>query len=399
MRLTDSLIKKIKPNDRYQDYSDEGSPLSLRVKADGTRLFIWRGRLGGKQTKKVLGEWPAMNITEARSAALAMKAEAKTVKPALPVHQHHKPRIMTMQKAFDRYMREKGDGMASGSQIKGQMNLRILPKFGDREIGSIKREEINDHFNELRAFYPGAGINRVLAQFKAFMNWCLDECLIEHNPASRIKMKVREKPRERVLEAHELGYLQQAIHEITDYDKPLMLLLHTVTRRSDIFNLRWHEVFDFDDRIELRIGNTKGDIPHVIFLTPSATKYLPARPDDAKDSDFVFPSISKTRGGFLLRQLRKLTGEKAAKAKRQIEHFTIHDFRTAATTFLAAERELERVSFSDAALEVLLAHKLTGVTNRHYNKHRYARDRQSMLAHWSQHLDAELAKVVKGAEK
>lgn len=165
MKLTDTTIRKIKPTDRYQDFSDEGSPLNLRVKADGSRLFIWRGRIGGKQTKKLLGEWPAMSITQARAAALALKAEAKTVKAAPTVHKHHKPRIMTMQKAFDRYMTEKGDAMASGANIRGQMDLRLLPKFGERDLKTIKREEVNDHFNELRPLYKGAGINRVLAQF------------------------------------------------------------------------------------------------------------------------------------------------------------------------------------------------------------------------------------------
>lgn len=241
MKLTDTQIRKIKPSDRYQDFSDEGSPLNLRVRADGSRIFIWRGRFGGKQTKRVLGEWPAMSITEARAAALALKAEAKTVKAALPVHKHHKPRIMTMQKAFDRYMTEKGDALASGANIRGQMELRLLPKFGERELRTITREEINDHFNELRPLYRGAGINRVLAQFKAFLNWCVDECLIEHNPASRVKMKVPEKARERVIEAHELGYLQQAILEVPNYGNPTMLLLHSVARRSDIFELKWRE--------------------------------------------------------------------------------------------------------------------------------------------------------------
>jgi len=58
MKLTDNLCRTAKANGRYQDFSDPGTPLTFRVKVNGEKLFLWRGRIGGKQTQRVIGSYP-----------------------------------------------------------------------------------------------------------------------------------------------------------------------------------------------------------------------------------------------------------------------------------------------------------------------------------------------------
>lgn len=391
MRLTDTALKRFKAGPSFVDVNDDGTPLVARIKANGQKIFIWRGRIDGKQTKKIIGEFPEMSVDEARITALAMKKDARKVKAAPPVVVNHK--IITLSKAFDRYMKEYAEGLASAPNIEGQFRLRILPVFGAREIKTITRKEINAHFNVIKHYYNGAGINRVLAQFKAFLNWCVREDIIDFSPAAQIQPKVKETPRKRVLRDHELGYLQMALADMEEYHAPLMLLLHTSTRLSDIFSLRWCEVLPARD--ELLIETTKTGVSHMVHLTKQAQKYLPERPANAKDSHFVFKLISRHRSSWYLDKIRKLTSAYAAKDGKTVQHFTIHDFRTAVATYLSEQNGRGHHRFSDRALDMLLAHAPKGITARIYNHSLCLDERKEMLTIWSNHLDACLGMVTK----
>lgn len=387
VKLTDSYLKKLKPTFVHRDISDTGTSLTARLKANGEIAFLWRGRIEGRATKKIIGSFPAMSVNDARAACLNMKSEAKTIK--LAPRYETKPRFMTVEKAFERYMREHADNLASGPNIRATIELRIMQKFGARELKSLKRAELNEHFNAMKAEYRGAGINRVLAHLKAFLNWCVREDLLEANPALQIQRKAKENARKRLLKDRELGYLQLALGQMGPYHPALSLLLHTCARLSDIFNLQWREVVD----CELHIEMTKAGVPHIIHMTEQARAFIPVRPRDAKSTDFVFPDISRTRGSSYLTKMRKLTTEWAIRDKSEIDHFTLHDFRTACATWISSQNGRGNHKFSDRALDLLLAHIPHGVTKRHYNHSECLDEREEMLTLWSNHLDECLAKV------
>lgn len=76
--LTDALIRSAKPRDRYYDLNDRGTPLMLRVKQNGEKVWLWRGRVGGKQTTRIIGSYPEMKLSEAKLEALRLKSAAKS---------------------------------------------------------------------------------------------------------------------------------------------------------------------------------------------------------------------------------------------------------------------------------------------------------------------------------
>src|SRR4051812_36308782 len=136
----------------------------------------------------------------------------------------------------------------------------------------------------MRADYKGCGINRGISRFKGFLTWCVQEDLIDFNPAATIEKKVKEQPRNRVLRDHELGYVQLAIEQMGDRAAPFMMLLHTVTRLNDILALQWKEVVERNDGLELHIASTKASVPHIVPLSEVARRLIPNRPEDAKDN-------------------------------------------------------------------------------------------------------------------
>lgn len=388
MKLTDNLCRTAKANGRYQDFSDSGTPLTFRVKVNGEKLFLWRGRIGGKQTQRVIGSYPEMTLADARLEAANMKKDAKANAPTLApvIHPHYRPKFTTLKAAAERYEKVRLVHNVSGDQVIAMFKARLFPKLGDRDIKSLTRIELNKHFNDhLEVGFDGPAINRYLANVKALLNWAVREDLIEFNPAATIDKKVKERERKKVISDGQLGALMNIIPDLGHYAIPLKLLLLCCCRRTDIFALRWGEVhFEGDDRVELFIETTKSDVSHLVPLSKQAIALLPERPENWKSNDRVFPNTPLSPGGKLLPKIR---GMVADAMDDEVDDFTIHDFRTACTTWLSNQRGRKKIFFSDQAKDMLLAHVPMGVTRRHYDFSLALEERAEMLQAWADHLE------------
>lgn len=394
MRITDSICRSTKPAPTLTDISDDGTPLTFRIKSDGTKLFIWRGRIAGKQTKRIIGTYPDMTLADARAEALRLRVEAKSPEPKLApvVHPHHRPAKVTIASVLERYDREKLSELASGENVKRSFEKRIVPDLGDIALVDLKRKTINAHFNKLRdEGFDGVGLNRLLANFKAFLTWCVKEDLIEYNPATTIDKKVKEKLRDRMLKDWELAAIQHAIPDCGQYADPLSLLLHSGVRRNNIFALTWGEVIERDGEIELHIQHTKNGEGHIVWLSPQARNFLPDRPDDASEEDRVWPTVCLAPGK-LYPKLYGLTDKAAGKP---LADWRLHDFRETLTTWVADQVGRGNHYFSDRAIQALLTHKVGGVTRRHYNKSNALAERIEIMTIWSNYLDECAAKFPK----
>ena len=67
--LTETMCKAAKPKDKLY-YLNDGAGLRLRIRIDGSRTWIYRYRLGGKETSTGLGTYPIVSLQVARSKAL-----------------------------------------------------------------------------------------------------------------------------------------------------------------------------------------------------------------------------------------------------------------------------------------------------------------------------------------
>lgn len=74
--LTDSKVSAFKPPAKgQQEYPDvKVTGLRLRVGAGGSNTWIFRARTGGRSINKKLGNYPGMDLTDARTAALKLVA-------------------------------------------------------------------------------------------------------------------------------------------------------------------------------------------------------------------------------------------------------------------------------------------------------------------------------------
>lgn len=97
-------------------------------------------------------------------------------------------------------------------------------------------------------------------------------------------------------------------------------------------------------------------------------------------SAYVFPSPHGNED----RPIHKSTLNVAIRSlSLDIQHFVLHDFRRTAST------HLHEMGHSSDAIEIALAHKITGIKGV-YNRAEYAEQRQTILQAWADFVDEQI---------
>ncbi len=196
----------------------------------------------------------------------------------------------------------------------------------------------------------------------------------------------RESARKRYFTREELRWWFKALDNAGDYQPVHELLMRTLCRFSDIFDLTWQEVVQRENGDwVLEIRRTKNSDPHIAYLHPSALKLLPERPATTKPEDGVFKVAS--RSGKPVERIRAAMQELAKKEERVVPHWVPHDYRRTGTTHLAGMTDKEdNPLVPDHILDRLLAHKEQRVI-RHYNRYGYYKEKKEALNAWNEWLD------------
>jgi len=220
-------------------------------------------------------------------------------------------------------------------------------QLGNRLVASLRQTDIEnlmaEHFEGLKK----SSRNRHITQLKAMFNWAIEEGLITHNPAAKLK-KVREVGRTRYLTTEEIQRLLAACGERLRLI--VLFALHTGMRKGEIFDLKWFDV-NMGQRMVWVHTSHKGAPKH-IPLDETVMGVLERLP---RKNQYVFPSTWK--GCTKTSDVKK--GFKAALERAKIEDFTFHDLRHTFASHLV---------MSGVRIEVvaeLLGHSTTRMTQRY----------------------------------
>ena len=390
-RYSDAMIAKMTGE---QDLVIGYCGLFCRINK-GSKVWVWRGRVRGVSVKRKIGIFPEMSLADAKVLASTMvrDIEREPFKVTLPKRKQPKTVADTVSDYLDNCTH-----LESVGDMRSRFRLYVLPIIGHIEINKLLRRDIVAMLDKIEAAHgKRVTLNRILAHVRSWLTWCLDRDLIDNYPAHGIKLRVKEKPRKREIAFWEMPFVLAAIDEIENWRNPVMLLLHTMCRRSDITHLTWGEVLETSKGTTLVIGKNKSGVSHRVWLTPQALKFLPDRPIAALDPDLVFPSLPAARGPFLLRTMRSLTDDYAAAANKTVAHFTLHDFRSTAISWFSGE-DCEDFKLSDRAADMLLAHTPKGITNGNYNAGESMKERREALTLWSNYLSGIKVATIKKSE-
>lgn len=215
-QLTDITVQKLSIPLKGQRVYYEPSGLGIRVSQGGTKSFVVQ--LGDRRRRKTIGRYPIMSLKEARATAMKLKNDHD---PAF----ENKPCSLVI----DAYL-EACSYKNTPKTVGGYRKIlrRYFPK-GD--IQSIDRKQLVNVLRNL-SNRPSQQ-HHVTVMFQIFMNWCVNNGYVDHNPIAGLKNQGRKVSRERVLDDDELKAIWNALPN-DRYGTYVKLLILTGQRRGEI---------------------------------------------------------------------------------------------------------------------------------------------------------------------
>lgn len=215
-KLTDRYLKQVSTQETQLDIYDEGFTdgcFGVRINPRGRKTFFVIYRHNGRRRRKSLGVYPDLSISKARKDARRFLIDVEDGTTAEQVAFPRGYLVSDLSKEFlETYPKQEGLSSKTVVEYRRIMKSFILLEWESREVESISRSDVNSLLDNV-AFggkkESPVMANRVLALLSVMFNFAIDRGYwgIEVNPCVRVKKRIKEKPRERVLTDDEIKIL------------------------------------------------------------------------------------------------------------------------------------------------------------------------------------------------
>jgi integrase len=419
MKLTAKGIRALELPDGKSDHlfwDDDIPGFGLRLRAGGSRSWVFQYALGDKQRRLSLGTATPESFTKhkaedgtiklgIREQAAQLHARVKLGQdPAGEKTENRKRASDTFEAIAKRYLAAKKSSTRPGTYQETERHiLKHSKTLNGLQVAKISRRDISTLIGTIKDNSGPVAANRVRSTLSDFFSWSMSEGIdgLENNPVLNTN-KSEEKPRDRVLKDHELRTIWK--HAGDDhYGSIIKLLMLTGQRADEIASLQWSEITEttvperrvtdairlpqFNIKaIDLPAERTKNKKPHIIPLSDASATVLAEQPQRADNNgelrDFVFGIGQKGFSGWS--RCKERLDERIEKALgKPLEHWTPHDLRRTMSTLMN-----DRLGVLPHVVEAILNHvsgSKGGVAGV-YNKALYLRERAEALNLWADHL-------------
>jgi integrase len=392
----------------------DGEGLTLLVKPNGTKVWWFRYRYGGKEKTLSIGKYPLINLKEAReltydarkllangSDPMVVKREAEvTIKAAAaPVETFS----LIMEELLEAKTKRSSENHVR--DYRRSMDLHVLPTFGKRDIKEISAIEII----QLGKKTEDAGrylAHRIIQRVGEVMNFAVATGRREQNPVTKMTHATLAPHSRENNPAISMNELPEFLRDFAKYRGfPITMLmmrfvLLTASRTGEARDLIWDWV-DLDKRlITIPAGGYKTGRkqqnqgkkapPHFIPLSNQVTELLIEAQELTGNSGEkrVFPAYRNYAGKASENALSNALAHIASgkwKGKQ-----SGHGFRRLARTAWG-----DHGGWSFEAMERQLAHTVGNSTVAAYDKAERIEERARMLQWWADQVsEAGSAKVL-----
>ena len=254
------------PNTGFDVVQDISEPrLRMYVTSRGVKTFFVRKRVHGRDRRIIIGNYPTVDIEDARNAV-----------PQILENAMQKPRVhrkkITLKKFLDIYL-EKRVRRNSTSRYKLERAVaRHLTQILDKNMSDITRDDVAGVIEKI----PGPAIASRMQEFlQSVFKYAVDSGYIKSNPLVGMA-KIKQNRRVRPLNRAGFHRLMNAINNENDPNlrSAFLMLVYGFAPKSRVFSMQWCDL-DFNH-------DTWCDMP----LSDMAVVLLQDLP---QDSIWVFP--------------------------------------------------------------------------------------------------------------
>jgi len=364
-KLTDLRVKNVKPTDKRQSISDNGSGLWLVVQPSGHKSYVAMPRIkGGDQVKLTLGDASIMSLADARVAcAEAIKQAKLGIDPRAEKKQAEIARQTSQANSFaavaEMYLgQNKVRNLRSVKQYRDNLHRLAFPHIGDRPITEIKRSEVIKALDHIERHSGARSADVALSAIRCVMNFYAIRDEDYKSPLVKNMGRVDpdnpgRKPRK--LADDEIRKLWASGNRFVRF------LLLTGCRRSEAAKMRWRELTGNMWLLPAERNKVKLDLTR-----PLSDMAMDALGERGQDDDFIFsnspgkPMCSFSR---IKKRLDKAAG---------VTGWCWHDLRHTAKSLMS------RAQVPSDHSEQALGHVLPGLKGR-YDHHDFIEERGRAL--------------------
>ena len=413
MRLTDTTIADLVCPAGRKDalfFDDRLKGFGIRVmpsRADGTprKVFLLQYRASGKVRREPIGDWSTeLTATQARKRAETLRGKVRALedpfasRKADVAAERAAAAERNRQKAVDTFtfdklvvaweMRALSSRRASYRKEATARLRQGLDPWKDRPAAGITRSDAATALVDLARDRGPIGANRIMAYARACYGWAMKANLLEANPFAGLAAPGREKARDRVLTATELGAVWKATDTLGTVQRAFVrFLILTLQRRDEVAGATWSEFSADLTTWTIPAIRAKNSRAHLVHLAPAAQAVVATLPrSNSHAVVFAIPGGKKLSAySAIKRALDRRLGENeaaAAEASRQpavMPGWTFHDFRRTGVTVLAG------LGFPPHVCDRLLNH-VTGAIQgvaAVYQRAEFLAERKAALDAWA----------------
>lgn len=262
--ILDNLPAPAKGFDVVQDM--EESRLRLYITSRGVKTFFVRKRVNGKDKRIIIGNYPEIDVDDARAAVVSVLENA--AKKSIV-----RRKKVSFKEFLDLYLKNKvRRSEDSYMKLLRSVNRHLVDLF-DKNIADISLDDLRDIISKI----SGAAIaSRMQELLQSVFKYALEQGYVKQNPAVGLE-KIKQNRRVRPLNKSGLRKLIKVIEKQEDVvlRGAFLMLVYGFAPRSKIFSMAWD---DLDFNHDMWNGRPLSD--RAILLLQ----------DLPQDGDWVFPS-------------------------------------------------------------------------------------------------------------
>jgi len=393
---------------QQKDYRiSDGGGLSLLVKTDGTKRWLFYYRLEGKQNTLGLGIYPDTSLENARRKAEEarkqiadgidpgeIRKQEKAAKQLAKLNEERLDEGLPILDSFADVTRQWLDSIShltsatTHTKKISRIERLAFPLLGDKPIKEIKSADVLAVLKPLIDKQQLETAHRLHAEISSIFAYAIVHNFTDYDPAQPVAKQIpaqKVKHRAAIIDPKLVGQLIRDIYAYQGtYVVQMALRLSPLLfqRPGEIRQMLWNDV-DLATK-EWRPYISKTDFHHIVPLSRQAVEILEAIKPLTGGGQYVFPS-SRSDG----RPMSDNTIRTALIALGYDSTIqTAHGFRTIASTLLNEQ------GWSPDAIERQLAHSPRDQVRAAYNRAQYLDERRRMMQAWADYLDA----LKKGAD-
>ena len=262
--ILDNLPAPAKGFDVVQDMED--ARLRLYITSRGVKTFFVRKRVNGKDKRIIIGNYPEIDVDDARRAVENV-LESATKKSVV------RRKKITFKEFLDLYLKNKvRRNEDSYMKLLRSVNRHLTDLF-DKNISDISSDDLQNVVSKISGTAIAARMQELL---QSVFKYAIEQGYIKQNPATDLE-KIKQNRRVRPLNKSGLRKLIKVIEKLDDVvlRGAFLMLVYGFAPRSKIFSMAWDDL-DFNH-----------DMWQNRPLSDRAILLLQNLP---QDGDWVFPS-------------------------------------------------------------------------------------------------------------